>query len=582
MAVPLCSKLASAATSSLLRSDAWSQRGESLADEKGLCRIVTKRFWLPMLTAVLLPASAAVGQQARTMPAEDSLRQSTVVRPDPRHAAQVFHAHAFNAYVNALVLEELDDLWGAAENYKLALNYYPESYELNYSLAELHYRMRDPQKALEQLTRIKKSERDAAIFRLEAASYQALGDADNARTAFLQLVAVEPDNEQAYMYLATAYRAMQKIDSTIWAYEHLEKVSPGNFRVLNELGKLYAQLQQLDNARAAFGKSIAVSQTPENILAYAGLGELHAMAREYDSAETVFQAGLEVEPDNVLLHRQLLSLYIEQDSFLLAIPHAERVVELTPLDRPSIRRLGLLYFRADSLDKADSVFTDLVQGGEFLSANHFYLGHIALRKNELERAREEFQRVVDVEDTAAQSWLDLGYVYNQLKQPEQEIASYEEGMKHVEDDTGQVRLSFALAATYERNGRWDDAVTIFERILATAPDHHQSLNYLGYMFADKNVRLDEARKLLERALALAPNNAAYLDSYGWVLYRLGEFNTAVVYLEEAATLASDPVVYEHLGDAYHSLGDADKARNWWLKARELDPNSMALKEKLEQ
>ncbi len=514
------------------------------------------------------------------MPPDTGSQTMRITLADFTDAGKSFNALAYNAYVNAILLEQMGDLYSAAENYKLALEYYPESYELNYSLAEVYYRLREPQKALTQLAGVK--ELDASAFRLQAACYQALGNPDLARRAFLNLVKLEPENLQAFSFLATAYRARNDIDSTLWAYENLVRIDPTNFRVWNEMGRIQAQRGEIDKAKLSFQRSIEASATPENMMSVAGLGEIYSLANQPDSAELIYKRGLQIDPENILLHRQMVGLYVDRDSFALALPHARKIVELAPLDRPSVRRLALLYFRLDSLDQADSIFTDLVRGGEEAVFNHYYLGHIAMLKQEYARARDEFQRVVAVDDSTAQNWIDLAFAYRQLKRPENEFQCYEVGLRKVRNSADSLRLNFALGAYYEQQKKYPEAIAAFESILRSDSTQHQALNYLGYMLADRGERLDYARTLIERALALQPGNAAYIDSYGWVYYRLGMYEEALRHLEKAAGMVSDAVVFEHLGDTYKALNSDDKARLWWQRALDLDTANTAIQEKLKK
>ena len=148
------------------------------------------------------------------------------------------------------------------------------------------------------------------------------------------------------------------------------------------------------------------------------------------------------------------------------------------------------------------------------------------------------------------------------------------------DDPSQLRLLFALGATYEQNGRIEQAVTTFEEIIARAPDNDRALNYLGYMLADRGERLEYAQELIEQAVALSPDNPAYLDSFGWVLYRLGDYETALEHLKRAVALDSDPIMFDHLGDVYQAVGELEQARNWWQKALEIEPDNKQIMEKL--
>ncbi len=128
-------------------------------------------------------------------------------------------------------------------------------------------------------------------------------------------------------------------------------------------------------------------------------------------------------------------------------------------------------------------------------------------------------------------------------------------------------VRFALAASLERSGKWEESEAVFREILAGAPDDAPSLNYLGYMYADRGVKLDEAREMLIKAVSLDPTSGAYIDSLGWVYFRLGEYGLAEKHLTEAARLApSDPTVNEHMGDLFQALGDAARAAEWYRKA----------------
>ena len=123
---------------------------------------------------------------------------------------------------------------------------------------------------------------------------------------------------------------------------------------------------------------------------------------------------------------------------------------------------------------------------------------------------------------------------------------------------------------------------MFESILRADSNHHQALNYLGYMLADRGERLDYARNLIERAVQLDPSNAAYLDSYGWVFYRLGQYDEALKQLERAAEMVSDATVFDHLGDAYKAVKLEDKARLWWQRALDIDSSNTVIQEKLQR
>jgi tetratricopeptide (TPR) repeat protein len=111
------------------------------------------------------------------------------------------------------------------------------------------------------------------------------------------------------------------------------------------------------------------------------------------------------------------------------------------------------------------------------------------------------------------------------------------------------------------------------------------LNYLGYMLADRNVRLDEAQQLIQKAVDLEPSNYAFLDSLGWVYYRMNRLSEAEKELTRSLQMSDkDPTIHDHLGDVYFKQGKLKEAIAQWqssLKAynanspSEAEPDELA-------
>ena len=144
-----------------------------------------------------------------------------------------------------------------------------------------------------------------------------------------------------------------------------------------------------------------------------------------------------------------------------------------------------------------------------------------------------------------------------------------------------IQYRFNLAASLERLGEFDQAVAEFKKVLDTDPENALALNYLGYMYADRGINLKEARKMIKKALEIDPDNSAYLDSYAWVLYKLGEYEEAIISMDKAVEQEQeDPILFDHRGDIYAAMNQIDKAVENWEKALQLDPDNHEIKAKL--
>lgn len=125
----------------------------------------------------------------------------------------------------------------------------------------------------------------------------------------------------------------------------------------------------------------------------------------------------------------------------------------------------------------------------------------------------------------------------------------------------------------ERAGMWERAEADFLQALEFEPDQPFVLNYLGYSWVEQGKNLDEARAMIESAVEQRPRDGFIIDSLGWVLYRLGQYEEAVPHLERAVELApADAVINDHLGDALWRVGRKMEARFQWQRASELEPD----------
>ncbi len=135
-------------------------------------------------------------------------------------------------------------------------------------------------------------------------------------------------------------------------------------------------------------------------------------------------------------------------------------------------------------------------------------------------------------------------------------------------------LLYSRGIALERAGKWERAEEDFLRALELEPDQPYVLNYLGYSWVEKGINLQRAKKMLESAVAQRQDDGYIVDSMGWALYQLKEYRAAVSHLERAVELLpQDPVLNDHLGDAYWRVGRAGEARIQWRRVLGLEPET---------
>jgi len=116
-----------------------------------------------------------------------------------------------------------------------------------------------------------------------------------------------------------------------------------------------------------------------------------------------------------------------------------------------------------------------------------------------------------------------------------------------------------------------EAIPLLKDSLIVHRSSDQLKNTLAYFWAEQGTDLEEASKLINEVLQNVPNNAAYLDTKGWILFKMKRPYDALQYLLKAAELDKDPVVLDHAGDALAATGMQAEAVEFWKKSFELDP-----------
>ncbi len=557
--------------------------------------------------------------------------------------------NAYRFYTDAIIFEAAGEIYPATESYRRALQFYPNSYEIRYSLAENLYRMQKFDDALTILSQIKPEDGD--VWELRGINYyRGLGKVDSAHYCYRMSVNADSNNVSAYSFLVSSYEQRKEYDSLGWAYENLCRIQSSNYNLWYDLGEINLQLNRLEKAETAFKKSIEVFDDVTNILPIIRLGDLYSIRRQYDSAIVYYEKVVSYEQSDFLLWRKLAgnqrvlgylneaidsytksielrsdisnilsyiwlgesysevgkpdssleplhmarlmdstnvtvlrglsNVFMRKDMDDSAIFYVSMELKIAPDNIETQRYYGLIHYFVDSLDVADSVFSSLVLADDQSMFYHRYLGRIALRQDNYEKGFAELNRALELDESITESWLDMAYAHRTMNNVEDEIDAYKSGLKKVSDSTGIDQLMFGLGIAYEQSGDFKKSVKEFKKLIKRNPSYHQAMNYLGYSLADRGKDLDYARELIEQAVTMLPDNSAYLDSYGWVFYRLGEYDNALKHLLRAVELDSDPVIFDHLGDTYQAMGETNSAREWWEKSFELDPENVTVKEKL--
>jgi tetratricopeptide (TPR) repeat protein len=485
-------------------------------------------------------------------------------------------SEAHERYLHGLLSERKGDLATALSDYQKAVELDPQALEVYRDLAQLNLRTGRTDAALRAAQRV----RDLA-----------------------------PTESSSFLFLGHVHVARGDLPMAAQEYEKALQLDPKNLKALENLANYYSSI----NPPKAVEYYRRYLQTdPYDPEIYFQMGFLHQKQNDGPQAIAAFKKSIQLDPQQVASHLALAELYELQRSTASAVTQYQWCTRLDPRNPAFYARLGHLYYANRQWDEAASQFQSARSLEPQNAANYYYLARIAEEKTNWAQATEHAEKAYRLsKDTQflpllayyltmqqrtkeAVTWLEkarkaepqnsnvllfLGMDYLELGKYKKAKEILKEGIAAHPDDT---QLHFQLGIAHDRLQEFDKAVEQFELVLRVDPKNAAALNYLGYSFADRNVHLDVAEDLVKRAVAIDPDNGAYWDSFGWIHYRQGKYAAAIADLEKATQINPDPLIYEHLGEAYWADQKADRALVAWTKSLALNPKNKALKKKVQE
>ena len=496
------------------------------------------------------------------------------------------HAH----YAQGLIYEMDDQGDLAMEEFSRAALADPANEELVLSLARRYSQAKQPEKALELLRAAAKVPgASTAVFSQLALVYARLGKNAEAGAAAQVVIKRDPASLTGYQDLFIIHLQDNHIPAALKTLNEAAKVPSADPKFLIDLAGMYASLQ----IAAPAVKGEAVSN---------GLALLQRVTLP--------------DPPDPQLSLRRADVY----NLLGAETNAAQIY-LELLDKygslPTLRddlhgKLAEIYLREHDPKKAEAHLLAVLQDDPGNAQVYYYLGSLAYDDKKLPEAIDYFQKALAVKEDFEQAYYDLAGAQINNEEPKDALATlekararfstnfmnefftalayvkekdYTNGVTHFAQAEAAARAAgtnqlsgyfyFEAGAACERNGEFERAAGYFEKSLKLAPDLPEALNYYGYMLADRGLKLDKARMMIERAVHLEPNNAAYIDSLGWVLFKLGKLQDGLAQEQKAIGLSGDepdPTLFDHLGDIYAALKQPDKAREAWKKSLSLEPS----------
>jgi len=567
------------------------------------------------LPAVFLFTACSSGEQLAADETVSPGRDSEVFTED-----QITEARS--NFIRGISARHLDDYEAAEVLLTRAQNILHQSSGVNFALAELYFEMSDyvnsiyygnraveldphnkwyrlqlvdgyratgnNRKGVEQLQIIlEQNPSDIDVLYQKARILSGMGEYAKSNEAYQQILDLTgPDRAIIYQRINN-YTRLDDNDAIINELKKVLELDPGNINTLLMLNQFYLEQDRIEDAREVLEQ--ARQRNPRHPETLVNLADIHINQDEWEEAgallqnlvgDTLVSPGnkleivqyiisrysnnpgneqlhkttssligtlLETEPDNGLAHSLAAEFYIMTEDGDQALHHLQITTEIMPENDAAWRQLIQTYY-------IEGRYEDAIAAGE-KADNHvpedafimFFTGGSYFLKENYEKAVKWLQSASELPSRSEFRSIILG----------------------------------TLGDTYASLDQWDEADKAYEAALAHNSDNDVALNNYAYYLSEREENLEKAKEMANRALELNPANSAFLDTMGWIYFKLGDYEKAHEYIKASLeTGDASAEVMEHMGDVYDKMGEPDRALYWWQKALEEDESRTHLKERL--
>ena len=422
------------------------------------------------------------------------------------------------------------------------------------------------------------------------------------------MLATDPAGfENALLELAGILQKEGKIDAVNEALDALSKQHPDQADIYFMQALLAAQDKDKNLAEIKIQQALKAKPGWDKALVFQA--QIAVFSGDLKKAKALLKDASVKYPGNKKINKMLAQVLIKAEDYEEAMAVYEGMIAADPKDFESQFAVGLVQMQLEQDEQAEDTFKKLLEQPEWQYQASFYLGKIEEKRGHIKKALDWFDKVTDgplVFDASiaaiallekdkqfneANSRLGLlaakfpkeklrlvlvqAEFYSQQKQYDKAFNLLSDALDEFPD---QKELLYTRALMAERLDKPEIAEEDLKKILAMDPENVEALNALGYTLLNKSGRYADAEKYLQKALALEPNEAVIIDSYGWLQFKLGNTEKALVYLQKAYEKQQENEIAAHLAEVLWALGRKDEAKKLFRNAIKDSPNDEYLRD----
>ena len=468
---------------------------------------------------------------------------------------------------------------GAEKAYQKALDLDPENEEALTGLAVVYGDQGLNEKASLLLKRVSDKNPSLRTLKALAATYEQMKDFKGAAEAYRRALDLNRDDMDLKRAYAESLFTGEDYDAALKVFGEIATEEPGDLLSALRMSQIYRQKRDFAKAREFADKASALDAANIEVR-YNEVSIYEAEGKLTEAIKTLkgILAGLPKRTDSpedkrnrTILLERLAFLYRSSDQVELGVATFREIAEVDPASGARAGAQIIDTYRTGkdfaSAGREAAAFSKRYPDDRLIK---LMTGNVEADLGQFKEAEATLKSLFDGKSDR-DIWIALAQIYEKSKNWTAMGQAIDQAGKLSDSSDEKEAVTFLRGAMFERMKHFDQAEAEFRTVLKMNPNSASALNYLGYMLADRNVRLNEALELIRKAVDQEPTNSAFLDSLGWVYYRMDKLEEAEESLRRALQQygSRDATVYDHLGDVYMSRSKfKDAIKQWELSLKE--------------
>lgn len=420
-----------------------------------------------------------------------------------------------------------------------------------------------------------------------ADAYRRLGKGRRTEDHLRIALDLDPEDLEAHEMLGQLLISQKKIIDAEWVFKDLSKLDPDNLDYLFTLADLARLQKNWNQAIDYYIQGYLVNSSAINALEQAL--QISLTTNSFDRAEEVCHLLLEDDPENIKFLETLRDLTLFNQKYEDALNLINRIEKIQGSSSELLIQKSALYEELKNSDLALSIMIDAFEK-DSLNINVLHrLVSLLMDREDYNNAILFNQRIVDNFPDDSRGFINSAVMALGAKNPEDAILALSPHVDRFSKDftvqyllgtayyqfldygNAELHLSQALvifpesrntkhnlALIYDIINKWEQSDKLYMELISSDSTDAQAFNNYAYSLIERGEDMEFALELSKNAIRLAPKSAPYLDTIGWIFFKMDQFEKAIEYITESLTIDKEnPTIQNHLDEIIQAKSERE-------------------------